>query len=183
MNERTASVRFKNAKGEIEWYGFRQSLFVRGWPVIYGGIVSLIALALVSAARWVEGAEAATRVLPTVVALSALVLGFQQWRANRIETSMDKFYERLDRADLRLEGWSHARAVVAHLWEGQSGQEAYERTNYFYVELDNLEYVIEKYKLGYVNWLRLFIWLIIGLVIYFSYGRYHSRVRNADSGK
>src|SRR5689334_13396639 len=36
------------------------------------------------------------------------------------------------------------------------------------------------YKLGWVNWARLFIWLAIGLVIYFTYSRYHSRFRDAD---
>jgi APA family basic amino acid/polyamine antiporter len=35
------------------------------------------------------------------------------------------------------------------------------------------------YKLGWVNWARLIIWLVIGLVIYFTYSRYHSRVRSA----
>jgi APA family basic amino acid/polyamine antiporter len=35
------------------------------------------------------------------------------------------------------------------------------------------------YKLGWVNWARLIIWLVIGLVIYFTYSRYHSRVRAA----
>jgi APA family basic amino acid/polyamine antiporter len=34
------------------------------------------------------------------------------------------------------------------------------------------------YKLGWVNWARLIVWLIIGLVVYFGYGRHHSRVRN-----
>jgi basic amino acid/polyamine antiporter, APA family len=34
------------------------------------------------------------------------------------------------------------------------------------------------YKLGWINWARLIIWLIIGLVVYFTYGRHHSRVRN-----
>jgi APA family basic amino acid/polyamine antiporter len=34
------------------------------------------------------------------------------------------------------------------------------------------------YKLGWVNWARLIIWLIIGLMIYFTYSRYHSRVSN-----
>jgi APA family basic amino acid/polyamine antiporter len=33
------------------------------------------------------------------------------------------------------------------------------------------------YKLGWLNWARLIIWLIIGLVIYFAYGRHHSRVQ------
>src|SRR5712671_4329138 len=35
------------------------------------------------------------------------------------------------------------------------------------------------YSLGWQNWARLIIWLVIGLVIYFTYSRYHSRVRNA----
>jgi APA family basic amino acid/polyamine antiporter len=34
------------------------------------------------------------------------------------------------------------------------------------------------YKLGWVNWARLIIWLIIGLVIYFTYSRRHSRISN-----
>jgi APA family basic amino acid/polyamine antiporter len=29
-----------------------------------------------------------------------------------------------------------------------------------------------------VNWARLIIWLVIGLVVYFTYGVKHSRVRN-----
>ena len=33
------------------------------------------------------------------------------------------------------------------------------------------------YKLGWVNWARLFIWLVIGLVVYFMYSRHHSRVQ------
>ena len=35
------------------------------------------------------------------------------------------------------------------------------------------------YKLGWLNWARLFGWLAIGLVIYFTYSQYHSRVRNS----
>jgi len=37
------------------------------------------------------------------------------------------------------------------------------------------------YELGWVNWARLIIWLIIGLVVYFTYGRHHSRVQNTLS--
>ncbi|MFZ3214923.1 MAG: amino acid permease [Candidatus Acidiferrales bacterium] len=36
------------------------------------------------------------------------------------------------------------------------------------------------YKLGWVNWARLIIWLIIGLVVYFTYSRHHSRVQQND---
>src|SRR5439155_7118196 len=31
------------------------------------------------------------------------------------------------------------------------------------------------------TWLRLIIWLVIGMVIYFSYGRHHSRVQRAEA--
>lgn len=33
------------------------------------------------------------------------------------------------------------------------------------------------YGLGWTNWLRLGVWLVIGLIIYFSYGRRHSKVQ------
>jgi APA family basic amino acid/polyamine antiporter len=35
------------------------------------------------------------------------------------------------------------------------------------------------YKLGWINWARLIGWLIIGLIIYFTYSVKHSKVRNA----
>jgi basic amino acid/polyamine antiporter, APA family len=37
------------------------------------------------------------------------------------------------------------------------------------------------YKLGWINWARLIIWLVIGMVIYFTYSRHHSRVQMARS--
>jgi len=33
------------------------------------------------------------------------------------------------------------------------------------------------YGLGWTNWLRLIVWLAIGLAFYFSYGRKHSKVQ------
>src|SRR6201996_6237308 len=36
------------------------------------------------------------------------------------------------------------------------------------------------FKLGWVNWARLLIWLAIGLVIYFTYSRKHSKVQLAN---
>lgn len=33
-------------------------------------------------------------------------------------------------------------------------------------------------ELGITNWLRFFIWLAIGLTLYFSYGYYHSKLKN-----
>ncbi len=37
-------------------------------------------------------------------------------------------------------------------------------------------------KLGAANWIRLISWLIIGLVVYFTYSRYHSRVQRELAG-
>ena len=33
------------------------------------------------------------------------------------------------------------------------------------------------YRLGWINWARLIIWLAIGLVVYFTYGQKHSKVQ------
>jgi APA family basic amino acid/polyamine antiporter len=32
------------------------------------------------------------------------------------------------------------------------------------------------YGLGWTNWMRLIVWLAIGLIFYFSYGKHHSRI-------
>jgi APA family basic amino acid/polyamine antiporter len=37
------------------------------------------------------------------------------------------------------------------------------------------------YKLGWINWARLIVWLIIGLIVYFTYSRHHSHVRNPQA--
>jgi APA family basic amino acid/polyamine antiporter len=39
------------------------------------------------------------------------------------------------------------------------------------------------YRLGWINWARLIIWLAIGLVVYFTYGRKHSKVQAFMAGK
>jgi basic amino acid/polyamine antiporter, APA family len=39
------------------------------------------------------------------------------------------------------------------------------------------------YGLGWTNWMRLLVWLAIGLTIYFSYGRSHSRLEMAEQAQ
>ncbi len=39
------------------------------------------------------------------------------------------------------------------------------------------------YKLGWVNWARLIIWLAIGMVVYFSYSRHHSKVQAMENSR
>ncbi|HEX5168858.1 MAG TPA: amino acid permease, partial [Cyclobacteriaceae bacterium] len=38
-------------------------------------------------------------------------------------------------------------------------------------------------SLGWENWMRLFVWLILGLIVYFSYSQKHSVIRKAMEGK
>jgi len=38
------------------------------------------------------------------------------------------------------------------------------------------------YGLGWTNWLRLIVWLVLGLAIYFSYGCKHSKVQASNAG-
>jgi APA family basic amino acid/polyamine antiporter len=39
------------------------------------------------------------------------------------------------------------------------------------------------YRLGWINWARLIIWLVIGLVVYFTYGQKHSKVQASAASK
>jgi APA family basic amino acid/polyamine antiporter len=39
------------------------------------------------------------------------------------------------------------------------------------------------YGLGWTNWLRLAVWLVIGLVLFFTYARRHSRLGEAEGAR
>jgi len=39
------------------------------------------------------------------------------------------------------------------------------------------------FSLGWENWLRLFIWLGLGLLVYFAYGIRHSRLQKENAAE
>jgi APA family basic amino acid/polyamine antiporter len=39
------------------------------------------------------------------------------------------------------------------------------------------------FGLGWPNWMRLGVWLVLGLGVYFGYGRRHSRLRAGAAGE
>jgi hypothetical protein len=144
-------VRYTRAQKELEIFGFIQPFATRRWPYIYIAFVCIVALTVVLIGQFTDHSEGGARLATIVLAVGAYILSYQQWRAARNEISLDKFYERLDKADQRLENWPNARSMLRHFWGEETNEEWYQKLNYMYVELDNLEYVIEKYKLGYIH--------------------------------
>jgi hypothetical protein len=70
----------------------------------------------------------------------ALAVAYVEWLLGRRESSMDKFYERLRIAnDYRRAVKSPDELVITEV------------TLYVFSELDNLEYVIERYRFGYMS--------------------------------
>jgi hypothetical protein len=118
-----------------------------------------------------SGTEAAT----ACVAIGAFFLAYQQWRAARAEASLEKFYERLNITNgwmlaaqkaavtanapatdnlvngLTAEQKSAAEATLKAKQAAEQAAAEYDYRMYFFSEADNLEYVIEKYKLGYIG--------------------------------
>jgi hypothetical protein len=83
--------------------------------------------------------------------LGVLLLAYQQWHENRYEISMDKYYERLDIANrTRREGGSTTFEMMRDSRPGSDEVNA-NKMEFLYTELDNLEYVAEKYYLGFMT--------------------------------
>ena len=122
---------------------FEQPWRVRFWPLLLVVVVSAVYLS-VQATAWLghrpaaDEAGVASRSIAGATALFALgafIVGYHQWRAARRESSMDQYYSRLHIANQQLAVLEGVRPLDM----------------YVFSELDNLEYVIEKYRLGYMD--------------------------------
>ena len=76
-----------------------------------------------------------------------LFWGLRHWKRQRQENSFEKYYDRLERANAAGGVFHFSRNVVPHLTSPLNHEEAL----YVYSEIDMLEYVITKYKLGYMT--------------------------------
>lgn len=92
----------------------------------------------------------AAQLLTAQIAVVASLFAYYQWSEARRETSLDKFYERLGLINERYFAWKGARELVPHFWDGCEG-DTFERCMYVYLELDNLEYMVTRYRLGFVT--------------------------------
>lgn len=94
-----------------------------------------------------NGAQLAT----ALVAAAAAFFAYYQWTDSRREASLDKFYDRLSLVNERYYAWKEARQLVAHFWDNSSDDAVFQRCQYVYLELDNLEYIVFRYQLGFVT--------------------------------
>jgi hypothetical protein len=148
----------ESPRNQLHQYGFRRTRDARrrAWIVIVmTGIIAFAAGAVLGDFPSLHQSEA--NIITAIIGLGALVLGFQQWCAARNEISLDKFYERLEVTNRRLDEHEEVRVFAGPWCKVESSQDQldedaiYHRTMYAYRELDNLEYAIAKYELGYMS--------------------------------
>ncbi len=150
---------FKKSVGkQLEHYGFRRTKHARGRGWIIFGITFASALG-VEVFFWYFPSPHLSQidVITAVIGLGALALGFHQWCASRNEISLDRFYDRLEVTNRILDERKEVRPFAGPWYrvEGSQNQHdkdaIYHTSMYVYRELDNLEYAIAKYKLGYMS--------------------------------
>jgi hypothetical protein len=144
------------AKREVERFGFQRTFSARHGAWIFIGGVTVLALAAGILTQELPFHLSGPETVTAVVAVSAFILGYQQWSAARSEIALDKYYERLETTNQRLDTWPAARSLagpwpVALGSEHLNEEELFHRTMYVYRELDNLEYAVVKYRLGYMS--------------------------------
>lgn len=142
-------IKKKSLSQKLKHYGLNRGIAIRRRPWIYVSLIVFAAVALgilthlYLDAQKFNGVQTAT----AVIALGAFILGYQQWRSARFETSIEKFYERLEASNKRLQEWSTVRELLGAV----DDQPHFLQSMYVFSELDNLEYVVQKYKYGYMS--------------------------------
>jgi hypothetical protein len=126
----------RRAEEKLEQYGFKRTSFISE----LAGVA--LFLALVSGLIWIVVKVFSLAPVPWSQAFTAILslgiasIAYLQWRAARQEISIDKYYDRLEVANKRLEALE-AKPTPEDM--------------YTFSELDKLEYVIVKYEHGYIS--------------------------------
>jgi hypothetical protein len=125
------------AEERVEQFGFsrKNSQVIEMFCVLlFLGFCSLVVYVIVVAFNFqrVPWSQAVTPALT----LGFAMIAYRQWRATRYEISIDKYYDRLEVANKRLEALKLEGAELEDM--------------HAFAELDKLEYVIVKYEYGYI---------------------------------
>ncbi len=136
-------------------YGFARRPTGRLW--VFGTVAALLLpvsiLAAVVVSRLTEASLPAS--LAPFLTFEILLLGLWQWRAQRSEISLDRYFDRLELANkYRLEYFGkYAEACATDgAVQGEDRQRAVQQFYFFYVftEIDSLEYAARRYHYGYM---------------------------------
>jgi hypothetical protein len=90
----------------------------------------------------------AIRTAGALITALAFALGVWQWLAARHELSFDKYYERLNIANGKFDA---ARISALKNPPDTLEVQSHTYTMFVFSEIDNLEYILDKYCLGYVD--------------------------------
>ena len=122
-----------DAAETLEQYGFPRKSAIKEIAAI------VLFLAIVSLVIWLVGVErvAWTQAFSAILSLGVAIVAYRQWRAARHEISIDKYYDRLEVANKRLEALDTDKPTADDM--------------HVFAELDKLEYVIAKYEYGYMS--------------------------------
>lgn len=147
----------KHPRKYLEFYGFKNPVRIHTGTMLLVAVAAIaILFAILLHGISLRGEKLkASDIMIAASALGALIVGYHQWREARRELSMERYYERLDIPNRRLEGHKADGSRTVHdmikVSLPELTNEDPDALMYVYVELDNLEYVIERYKLGYMK--------------------------------
>jgi hypothetical protein len=93
-----------------------------------------------------EFSDQVAKAIGGAVVFFGIGYGFVQWNAARHEVTFDKYYERIDMGNERI----NDRRLAQYQGNKEATVDHYFNMLVF-AEIDNLEYVLGKYRLGFVN--------------------------------
>lgn len=97
---------------------------------------------------WLALPPAKNASLEALLGIGVAFAGLYQWRSSKYETSIDEFYKRLSYTNTKLIEWESSRVLLSKEWVDEK---VFQREMYVYLELDNLEYIIQKYQHGFME--------------------------------
>ncbi|WP_207485819.1 hypothetical protein [Arenibaculum pallidiluteum] len=160
--------RISAERGKLAYYGIKPNMWVMVRPWLIGAVILLILLLILlwlkqpipdDAKANTSSQETAKDAVEISVIIFGFVFGYIQWIMARYESSLDKFYDRLDVANNRLgamvdQSWSQATPGTLPPFNVYTppdpvGVSLFDM--WVFAELDNLEYVVEKYTWGFLT--------------------------------
>lgn len=125
-------------------------------PVYCGALLTFELLkhqcpVIMSITKFTEKIGTPAQQLTLLIAVLAFVGGFYQWREQRRENSMDKWYSRLENGNKMLSENPEARELIRPIIDKSESPEKEKALVWVFNEIDNLEYGLNKFNEGYLS--------------------------------